>query len=166
MPNGKKDTVKRSRYPFCARETPPYRGADAYAETVIPLPFAAPIRIEGKDSAVDCPHRIIACVAVDRPIRLRLELQPCNGTALGTDCLVTGLFSLFRAVLARIAARSAGLGLVLEAFLRIEALLPSREHEFLAALLADQSLVLIHRLCRVHIHHFVFVHDSYLALIE
>lgn len=78
MPNGKKDTVKRSRYPFCARETPPYRGADAYAETVIPLPFAAPIRIEGKDSAVDCPHRIIACVAVDRPIRLRLELQPCN----------------------------------------------------------------------------------------
>ena len=75
MPNGKKDTVKRSRYPFCARETPPYRGADAYAETVIPLPFAAPIRIEGKDSAVGCPHRIIACVAVDRPIRLRLELQ-------------------------------------------------------------------------------------------
>ncbi len=47
-------------------------------------------------------------------------------------------------VLASVAASLAALGLVLEAALRIELLLTGGEHELLAALLANQSLVFVH----------------------
>ena len=90
----------------------------------------------------------VALAAIDRSVVLRDERHASRSATLRTGGLVHfALLSLTGSRAAVLAGDAAGLAasrLVLEALLRVELLLTSGEHKFLATVLASQSLVLIH----------------------
>ena len=90
----------------------------------------------------------VALAAIDRSVVLRDERHASRSATLRTGGLVHfALLSLTGGRAAVLAGDAAGLAasrLILEALLRIELLLTSGEHKFLATVSAGQSLVLIH----------------------
>ena len=85
-----------------------------------------------------------AVAAVDGAIVAGLKGDLASLTALGADSVEHGTGGCAGLTLAGIAAALAALGFVGEAFFSIELLLTGSEHEFLSAILADQSLVVVH----------------------
>ena len=90
----------------------------------------------------------VALAAIDRSVVLRDEMHAGRSATLRAGGLVHfALLSLASSRAAVLAGDAAGLAagrLVLEALLRVELLLTSGEHKFLATVSAGQSLVLIH----------------------
>ena len=90
----------------------------------------------------------VALAAIDRSVVLRDERHASRSATLRTGGLVHfALLSLTGSRAAVLAGDAAGLAasrLILEALLRVELLLTSGEHKFLATVSAGQSLVLIH----------------------
>jgi len=85
-------------------------------------------------------HLLEASTAVDRSVVRRLENNLRNAAALSTRGLEVFTRSS-SCVLLCITASLAALGLVLEALFLVESLLACSEHEFVSALLANQSFV-------------------------
>ena len=90
----------------------------------------------------------VALAAIDRSVVLRDERHASRSATLRTGGLVHfALLSLTGGRAAVLTGDAAGLAasrLILEALLRVELLLTSGEHKFLATVSAGQSLVLIH----------------------
>ena len=90
----------------------------------------------------------VALAAIDRSVVLRDERHASRSATLRTGGLIHfALLSLTGSRAAVLAGDAAGLAagrLILEALLRVELLLTSGEHKFLATVSAGQSLVLIH----------------------
>ena len=90
----------------------------------------------------------VALAAIDRSVVLRDERHAGRSATLRAGGLVhfalLSLASSRAAVLAGDAAGLAASRLILEALLRVELLLTSGEHKFLATVSTGQSLVLIH----------------------
>jgi len=90
-------------------------------------------------------HGSEAFAAVNRTVLTGLERHFGFFAAVGADGIVH-LTVGFAGVLACVAAVLAALGLVDEAFLRIELLLAGSEDEIIAAILANQGFVFEHGL--------------------